>query len=52
MKKVALYLSVMMVCIVASARFAGGMRGQKPEPHPDGYKPASTNTFIDQSERE
>jgi enterochelin esterase family protein len=48
MKKVALFLSVMMICTIASAQFAGGMRGQQPEPLPDGYKPASTNTFLAQ----
>jgi enterochelin esterase family protein len=48
MKKVALLLSVMMICTVMSAQFAGGMRGQQQEPLPDGYKPASTNTFLSQ----
>ena len=48
MKKVALLLSVMMICTIASAQFAGGMRGQQPEPLPDGYKPSSTNTFLAQ----
>ena len=48
MKKVALFLSVMMICTIASAQFAGGMRGQQPEPLPDGYKPSSTNTFLAQ----
>ncbi len=48
MKKVALFLSVMMICGIASAQFAGGMRGQQQEPLPDGYKPSSTNTFLAQ----
>lgn len=48
MKKIALFLSVMMICSIASAQFAGGMFGQQPEPLPDGYKPASTNTFLAQ----
>lgn len=48
MKKVTLFLSVMMICGIASAQFAGGMRGQQPEPLPEGYKPASTNIFIAQ----
>lgn len=48
MKKVALFLSVMMICGITSAQFAGGMRGQQQEPLPDGYKPASTNTFLAQ----
>ncbi|MDX9904095.1 MAG: alpha/beta hydrolase-fold protein [Bacteroidales bacterium] len=48
MKKIALFLSVMMICGIASAQFAGGMRGQQQEPLPDGYKPSSTNTFLAQ----
>lgn len=48
MKKIALFLSVMMICSITSAQFAGGMFGQQPEPLPDGYKPASTNTFLAQ----
>ena len=48
MKKIVLLLSVMMICGIASAQFAGTMRGQKPEPLPEGYKPASTNIFIAQ----
>lgn len=48
MKKVAFFLSVMMICSIASAQFAGGMRGQQPEPLPEGFKPASTNTFLSQ----
>ena len=48
MKKVALFLSVMMICTVMSAQFAGGMFGQQQEPLPDGYKPSSTNTFLSQ----
>ena len=48
MKKVVLFLSVMMICGIVSAQFAGGMRGQQQEPLPDGYKPASTNTFLSQ----
>ena len=30
----------------ASAQFAGVMRGQEPEPLPEGFKPASTNIFL------
>jgi len=37
-----------MICSISSAQFAGGMRGQKEEPLPEGFKPASTNTFISQ----
>jgi enterochelin esterase family protein len=48
MKKVALFLSGLMICGIMSAQFAGSMRGQQPEPLPDGYKPASTNTFLAQ----
>jgi len=48
MKKTELFLSIMLICSVASAQFAGNMRGQQPEPLPDGYKPASTNTFLSQ----
>lgn len=48
MKKVALFLSVMLICGIASAQFAGGMRGHQQEPLPDGYKPSSTNTFLAQ----
>ncbi|MFZ2286965.1 MAG: hypothetical protein WAV93_08280 [Bacteroidales bacterium] len=48
MKKNALFLSALMICGIASAQFAGGMRGQQQEPLPDGYKPASTNTFLSQ----
>lgn len=48
MKKIALFLFTMMICGIASAQFAGGMRGQQPEPLPDGFKPSSTNTFLAQ----
>jgi enterochelin esterase family protein len=48
MKKVILFLSVMLICGIASAQFAGGMRGQQQEPLPDGYKPSSINTFLAQ----
>jgi len=48
MKKIALFLFTMMICGIASAQFAGGMRGQQPEPLPDGFKPSSTNTFLSQ----
>ncbi len=48
MKKIALLFSVMMICGIVSAQFAGGMRGQQQEPLPEGYKPSSTNTFLAQ----
>lgn len=38
----------MMICGITSAQFAGGMFGQRQEPLPEGYKPASTNTFLAQ----
>ena len=41
-------IAAFMVCNIASAQFAGIMRGQKEEPLPEGFKPASTNTFISQ----
>ncbi len=40
--------AVLMICDISSAQFAGLMRGQKEEPLPEGFKPASTNTFISQ----
>ncbi|MGB8320442.1 MAG: hypothetical protein WCE54_20080, partial [Ignavibacteriaceae bacterium] len=45
MKKAILIISVFMFCGLASAQF---MRRQKVEPLPEGFKPASTNTFISQ----
>ncbi len=48
MKKITLFFSVMMICGIVSAQFAGGMRGQQQEPLPEGYKPSSTNTFLAQ----
>ena len=48
MKKI-LYIAItMMMSNLISAQFAGGMRGQQAEPLPEGFKPASTNTFISQ----
>ncbi|MDD4032370.1 MAG: alpha/beta hydrolase-fold protein [Bacteroidales bacterium] len=48
MKKIFTLLAVMMICGIASAQFAGVMQGQKEEPLPEGFKPASTNTFLSQ----
>jgi enterochelin esterase-like enzyme len=48
MKKVIVILAAIMICGVASAQFAGFQRGQQVEPPPEGFKPASTNTFISQ----
>ncbi len=42
-KNVISVLSVMLICGVASAQFG---RGPQIEPLPEGFKPASTNTFI------
>ncbi len=48
MKKAIIILTATMICGIASAQFAGAMRGQKEEPLPEGFKPASTNTFLSQ----
>jgi enterochelin esterase family protein len=48
MKKSLLILTTLFIFGITSAQFAGGMRGQKPEPLPEGFKPASTNTFLAQ----
>jgi enterochelin esterase-like enzyme len=48
MKIFYIILAAIIIHNIASAQFAGIMRGQKEEPLPDGYKPASTNTFISQ----
>jgi enterochelin esterase-like enzyme len=48
MKKMISILAAVMIFNLASAQFAGFMRDQKPEPLPEGFKPASTNTFISQ----
>ncbi|MBN2175617.1 MAG: glycoside hydrolase, partial [Bacteroidales bacterium] len=37
-----------ILCNISSAQFSGVMRGQKEEPLPEGFKPASTNTFLAQ----
>jgi len=46
MKKLTFIALILLICGYASAQFAGIMRGQKPEPLPEGFKPASTNTFL------
>jgi hypothetical protein len=46
--KVIFIIAIIMVCDIASAQFAGAMRGQQVEPLPEGFKPTSTNTFISQ----
>jgi enterochelin esterase family protein len=48
MKKLFLFSALFLTAVLVSAQFAGGMRGQQPEPLPEGFKPASTNTFISQ----
>ena len=47
MKKVIPIIALLFVCNFTFAQFAGRL-GQKPEPLPEGFKPASTNTFISQ----
>jgi enterochelin esterase family protein len=46
MKKLFVTVALTMVCGLASAQFAGIMRGGEPEKLPDGFKPASTNIMI------
>ncbi|WP_320113639.1 alpha/beta hydrolase-fold protein [Draconibacterium orientale] len=46
MRKLYITLAAILFCSVVSAQFAGIPRGQKPEPLPEGFKPASTNTFL------
>jgi enterochelin esterase-like enzyme len=48
MKKSIFILIAVIFGSIASAQFAGGFRGQQTEPLPEGFKPASTNTFISQ----
>jgi enterochelin esterase-like enzyme len=48
MKKITLLLATVFTFCISSAQFSGAMRGQKPEPLPEGFKPASTNTFLAQ----
>lgn len=46
MKKLIIMLAAVLICSMASAQFAGIMRGNQIEPLPEGFKPASTNTFL------
>lgn len=46
MKKVISVLAAILICGITSAQFAGAQRGQQIEPLPEGFKPASTNTFL------
>jgi len=47
MKKVIFIVTAILICGLASAQ-PGGMRAPQVEPLPEGFKPASTNTFISQ----
>jgi enterochelin esterase-like enzyme len=47
-KIICIVLTIIMIGSIASAQFAGVMRGRQAEPLPEGFKPASTNTFISQ----
>ncbi|MFH1197802.1 MAG: alpha/beta hydrolase-fold protein [bacterium] len=48
MKKLVSILFVILMYNISPAQFSGVMRGQKEEPLPEGFKPASTNTFLAQ----
>ncbi|MGE0019741.1 MAG: alpha/beta hydrolase-fold protein [Draconibacterium sp.] len=46
MKRITFILIATLICGIVSAQFAGVQRGQQPQPLPEGFKPASTNTFL------
>jgi enterochelin esterase family protein len=46
MKRITFILLATLICGIASAQFAGVQRGQQIPPLPEGFKPASTNTFL------
>lgn len=48
MKRITFILIATLICGIASAQFAGVQRGQQIPPLPEGFKPASTNTFLSQ----
>ena len=48
MKRITFILMATLICGIASAQFAGVQRGQQIPPLPEGFKPASTNTFLSQ----
>ena len=48
MKRITFILLATLICGIASAQFAGVQRGQQIPPLPEGFKPASTNTFLSQ----
>jgi enterochelin esterase family protein len=47
-KKSILILFASLLSLFAEGQFAGMMRGPQTEPLPEGFKPASTNTFLSQ----
>ncbi|MDR0981977.1 MAG: esterase [Culturomica sp.] len=46
MRKLLVSVALTMLCGMASAQFAGILPGQQAEKLPEGFKPASTNTFL------
>lgn len=49
MNKLIITFITIIICSITSAQFAGAQpRQQEVEPPPEGFKPASTNTFISQ----
>ncbi len=48
MKKLIFTLSAIIICGIASAQFAGVMRGQEQDPLPEGFKPSACNIFLSQ----
>ncbi len=48
MKKLIFMISAIIISGIASAQFSGIMRGQQPDPLPEGFKPSSCNTFLSQ----
>jgi enterochelin esterase-like enzyme len=48
MKKITLIIAAIMIFGITSAQPSGLRRGQQAEPLPEGFKPASTNTFSSQ----
>ena len=48
MKRITFILMATLICGIATAQFAGVQRGQQIPPLPEGFKPASTNTFLSQ----
>jgi 1,4-alpha-glucan branching enzyme len=48
MKRITLVITAIMICGISSAQSGGVRRGPQNEPLPEGFKPASTNTFSSQ----